>query len=472
MLIPTKKRLILPSRRIVQPRQVMPTRRPRLPKHAAARPSMNQMFGYRSLGFGAGPKGSMLRVGLDWANNSTTGSKTLAPDMSGATPTASLWLGGRCNNWTGTYGNDSGFGIGFDYASGNIWMDTSANDAAGTSDSGQRQDDTTESCVIPTGNASTDNGVVTAVSYSANQISFTHTGTGQSGYMACGIGGNNIEVATGSFTPSNTLNGSVSISGLSFQPVALIIFVVQTSWDGAVDSHIHGSIGFCDSALNQGSCQWADQDGQTSTVIHHNVSAQYVGGSTWSSNECQFEITAINSDGFDITTRNIAYAATRKLGYIAIGGDASDLQSKVRVGVGAVPSGTSGSVTGVGFKPKFLLKMSQYETTADYDTAKSGWTYNYPYRSVGIAVANESGTISQACTLVWSADNAGTSDEGVYNLENVINSGWHDNGATHERTMKIDSFDADGYSWSQPSAVLGGSIEGYADQAHFDLLLG
>ena len=171
------------------------------------------------------------------------------------------------------------------------------------------------------------------------------------GYLA--LGGNDISNATtGQFT-SAVSTGNQSVTGVGFQPDALILFgtAEDTNFETAANDGAYFIVGFTD-GTNQGQTSIYTKNASDPTDTSRNITSSKVYSALTNNQgilqECS--IVSMDADGFTVnwTTAN---GTARYLGYIAIKGN-------LRVAVGNTAlSGSTGnqSVSGVGFKPNAAM---------------------------------------------------------------------------------------------------------------------
>ncbi len=168
----------------------------------------------------------------------------------------------------------------------------------------------------------------------------------------------------GSFTKS-TAAVSQSITGLSFQPKAVMFFWTRQTTAETFNPEIQTGYGFATGPANERSIALASQDG---------IDPGNVGRGQWQSSSivlfsdatptvaAQAELTSLDPDGFTLNwTLNEARADI--IHFVALGG--SDItNAKVDSFIKATGTGNLG-VTGVGFKPDFVMLLSAHQTALD-----------------------------------------------------------------------------------------------------------
>jgi hypothetical protein len=184
------------------------------------------------------------------------------------------------------------------------------------------------------------------------------------------IGGDDVECSAGTlFMNSTTVGNSVSVSGLSFQPN--MTFMGTSGMGNNTSSPL--SINSFGVAVNNGGTietiqtgMGSQNSGSTSTItgsVHNNRTIAQNHTVQWDA-----EITAFNSDGFDLTVRN-GSPSTDYVHYLCVKSG-----TKLKAATFTSPSSTGDfSLTGMGFKPQFaLLGMGLWDTVNTYTTDNDG----------------------------------------------------------------------------------------------------
>lgn len=168
-----------------------------------------------------------------------------------------------------------------------------------------------------------------------------------------------FDIHVGSFT-LNTSTGTQDITGVGFQPKAIIFFGPRQSSTGA-NSNAGYFIGFASSSTNR-ACVWNrsnDSSGTSQTYVRHSNVHCIIGTNPTNVIREEVDFDSFLADGFriDIESANNALIVP----FIALGGDLSnvfvkELQSPTTTGTQAY--------TGVGFQPGCLLAISAGLATA------------------------------------------------------------------------------------------------------------
>lgn len=208
-----------------------------------------------------------------------------------------------------------------------------------------------------------------------------------------------LDAATGSITVSGT--GSLSVTGLSFQPKVVMIWHGGGAGTAAL-YHIFG-------AAASSSAEWACE---SFSADNNNTSATHAAGRTdccvllrdISTVYVQADFTSFNSDGF---TLNVSTSSgTQTLFYLALGG--SDL-TDVAVGTTLVPaSGATHAVTGLSFQPDLVLMST---------IGQQDWP------STGVNAACHLGAMTadaQGGVMGFSDNGQGTSSTNTYQLSTAV----------------------------------------------------
>lgn len=204
-----------------------------------------------------------------------------------------------------------------------------------------------------------------------------------------------LSFKTGQWT-SRTTAGTDVITGLGFQPKAIIIydlayFVAFESIDGYSYFGIGAAVDT--TAANQRCYFIVSEDGGAAAVTHEAWNATAVcNPGTGDGNNSAGAISAISTDGFTVNWTTVSHASKQQ--YMAFGG--ADL-TNAKVGEITTPSVTGNQViTGVGFQPDVIILFGTTNTSAATITAYSS----------GIGFATSSS--NQACSATYEKNAATT----------------------------------------------------------------
>jgi len=178
--------------------------------------------------------------------------------------------------------------------------------------------------------------------------------------------GETIQFATGSFTKSTGgAPASQSVTGLGFEPKALILFSTQTTADDSITSHLEMAIGFSDGTNEKSMWGGSESLVATSDADRFSNSTKLltlrdITSATSGDLLAECDLTSFDSDGFTInwTTNN---AVATKIKFIAYGGDIT-----VEVGSFTQPgsTGTQNVATSLD-TADFVLTLSAEVNTED-----------------------------------------------------------------------------------------------------------
>lgn len=160
-----------------------------------------------------------------------------------------------------------------------------------------------------------------------------------------------LQVKVGSFA-SNTVTGDQSITGVGFQPKAVIFMSADITTFGVPIIHSEPIMGVAVSSSQQWSISAISQDAQNVMNTFRSASDDrcYFAGA-FVGLSMSLDFVSHDADGFTVNIDD-APSVNVEVGYIAIGGD--DIE--VAAGVTSIPTaGATHAVTGVGFAPEFVL---------------------------------------------------------------------------------------------------------------------
>lgn len=247
--------------------------------------------------------------------NTSTGNQTLSMDIDGHTPAAMLIeITGATANDTNT--DDSRIGFGMTDGTTSRALCSRSEDAVIPSDTGRRDSDDLIEISLAANNAT--DGRATFVSFDTDEAVINWADAPASAYRmnVTVFWGDMLDAEVVEIKASTTEDGSVSISSLSFAPNMALFFTVQGDFgtSAAYNQNIlcHGfAVLTDDGSIEQGCYSQYDRDNKNVTTaagtmmrndaVNQVVVVSGVGGVTFPSYQ---EVTAFNSDGLDITTRD------------------------------------------------------------------------------------------------------------------------------------------------------------------------
>jgi hypothetical protein len=264
--------------------------------------------------------------------------------------------------------------------------------------------------------------------------------TGATAYRAqyLALGGSDLtDVVTGTLT--TTTSATQSVTGLSFQPDAILL-----AWNShtanANANNMVGGFGFATASDEEAFSAWADDSGTNPTLVwNYQENDAVVGSINYGAGGIDFEadLTSLNSDGFTLNFSNVPTAGESIL-YLALKG--------VRMHVGEVTTQTSTgtwSETAPGWMPKAGIFMSGMAAASA--SVNQGSKF-----SLGFAADS-----NQASLGFTNEDNVTPSDADSWSDDaSIYNS--YDYAQTKTGTVTLDSWDSTGFTLNQTDADPGG----------------
>ena len=247
----------------------------------------------------------------------------------------------------------------------------------------------------------------------------------------------------GSFT-KNTATGSQAVTGVGFQPEALIFFWTRQTATGSASNSYLGT-GFATGSSNERAVAYAsdDADGNAAdSAMYQSQSHCLIMFLENSATAAALaELTSFDADGFTLNwTTNEARADI--IHYVALGG--TDLTNATASSFTVTTGAGSQSVTGLGFQPDFLLFLSAASNTVDTRVI-----------SGRISLGFASGASAQAGLVIRSDDASDPSDTCVQQRTDNAIVEISSCPSTAEKLISLTSFDADGFTLNKTTAVTG-----------------
>jgi hypothetical protein len=245
-----------------------------------------------------------------------------------------------------------------------------------------------------------------------------------------------------SFTKSTAAApASQSITGIGFKPKAVIFFwTAQTSTGN--NPEVAVGYGFTTGPLNERAIAMAaDDDDTTGDAVRRQSQSNAIiildpDGTEF---RAAAELTSFDADGFTINWTTNESVATI-IHYIAIGG--SDLTNALASSFTITTGAGTQSITGVGFRPDFLMFISMDTTTMDstlLDTAKASIGFaSSPTEEAGIGVALSPTGIAISDTFVRQR-----TDNAIVELTDA---------GAEDTLADLQSFDSDGFTINKSSS--------------------
>ena len=232
----------------------------------------------------------------------------------------------------------------------------------------------------------------------------------------------------------DTSTGTQAITGVGFQPKAVIFLPTGATANGAAEDLLYG-IGVATAADNRWSVFGSSEGGQSTTDTSKGNKTDhcaYVAVPGSSSVNWSFDLDSMDADGFTIDITDAPSSAER-CGFIAIGG-ADLLEVYAGYFAGTDSTGTQ-AITGVGFKPDAILFASPSIAALDSDWA--GLCFSVGFTSgvgedAATGIASEDGE-----TIVSDAARRQTTSSCVFLISNS---------GSISAEAHLDSFNADGFT--------------------------
>lgn len=252
---------------------------------------------------------------------------------------------------------------------------------------------------------------------------------------------------------NDLVDGSQAVTGVGFQPKALMLVTVSTTADTfQADSTLY--LGFASSAsgADQKSFSFYGFDESDPS----DVDSAFDANSVWHEQDFpnigqQGTISSLDSDGFTITWSNSAASPIAwRIKYIAIGG--TDV-TNAEVGQFNAPAATgNSSITGVGFQPECVILLGTNHTSDNTLTDDFG-TYSLGFASAAGEMGVMSGIIKNGVDTMSTARYQRTDKcLAMFAVSDPTT-------LTHEATLA--SFDSDGFSLNYTTASASGKRVAY-----------
>jgi hypothetical protein len=238
----------------------------------------------------------------------------------------------------------------------------------------------------------------------------------------------------------NTVTGNQAITGVGFQPKAILFFHNSATVDVGVPqiANHYGMVGMTDGTTHR-SVWWFEPNGNAGLESTGYIQSSYpiCGGNNLSPTTWYANLVSLDGDGFTINVTT-APPDVYRVGYMAIGGaDVTD------VFVGEF-TGTSGSqaVTGLGFMPTGLI-MTGLGSTATLLTSGNAYSTNaHSKHTFGVS----DGTFSRCTGLNFRDAALGTKINGKTQESAIVASANHTGANTYAYKATLTSFDVDGFT--------------------------
>lgn len=278
------------------------------------------------------------------------------------------------------------------------------------------------------------------------RITMSYDNTGAERLATVILFGGTVVANVGTVTPHGTQNSTASVTGLAYRP-DVVLFAGCGAASGANNAAGMLSFGVVvdDGSLTQRAQLIGSVDSVGTSVTNRRIETNSVGGQlyndalTWTG-----EITAINADGFTVTTRDGASGGD-DLFYMALNLDGDD----AFLATLTTPTSTGNdAITGVGWTPELAL-LSGIGVAADIDAVGA---------NSQMMVGASDGATSRVI-VARDEDNQDTTDASSLSADTLLTALSSSDGSV---TVVGDfvSFDADGRTYNY-TTVLGVAIYGW-----------
>lgn len=255
-----------------------------------------------------------------------------------------------------------------------------------------------------------------------------------------------LSVYKGSFT-CNTVTGTQAVTGVGFQPKALIVWGTTVTAAG----YSADDIGFFLGCASSASDQWVNGIFSDNAVGPTNSSRQISTGNLIrivrinQTTDGLASLSSFDADGFTIDWPSDPPSSAWLVHFLALGG--ADITS-AKAGVVSVAAATGDQAfTGVGFRPEFVLMSSNGQTVAAGGQANG---------SMHIAMTSSTG---RQGALAWrDRDGQATSQDASYQRNDKSAAALASNTDTVATEGTLASFDSDGWTINYTTGSLAASL--------------
>ena len=312
----------------------------------------------------------------------------------------------------GPSGADARMGGGFIASSTQYSAHLRSRDAQSTSAAAVKPSATNLVEVLNKGALSTTHEAVGALITGGLQITKSTTPTEAANIIAMVFAGADVQSDVHLISPSASLNGTVSKTGLSFEPNLLFFLNVRKDFtDGTARTQAQWNIGIATATANQYSYSLYDIHNVTPTQVKARLSDDRVLDSL--ADALYIELTAINSDGYTLTTRG----AATNFNEIAV--LAMRIESGVFLDLITMPTSVSTPSVSIGFGAQAAMIIATQITTLNSDITSTdagevsiGMIDEDGYRAQSISIKDAAATTDTATqnsdAFVWLPDSSGS----------------------------------------------------------------
>ena len=175
----------------------------------------------------------------------------------------------------------------------------------------------------------------------------------------------------GSFAAPGPLGNQV-ISGVGFQPKALIVYACMSTAAGFRD-HAFPAVGFATSPTERGSVSTWSEAGLATSNSARSMAERLIATTYGDATALEAELVSFDADGFTVNWVKNGLGGSYIFNYIAIGG--ADVSAKVVTWTAPTPSPADKSVTGVGFQPDMVFHAGTLTTALTQSAVENNLTF-------------------------------------------------------------------------------------------------
>lgn len=201
----------------------------------------------------------------------------------------------------------------------------------------------------------------------------------------------------------NTVTGNQAVTGVGFQPKAIIITLVPETADAAdfnVSSSV--SVGFGTSSSNRASIGKTQSGVTMATRQNDTKIITLISGTT---TIYEADLVSLDVDGFTINITNATAATAYQVNYTAIGG--ADLTNAYIKEITSPGTNSSQAYTGVGFKPDAMMTLTAGNTSLASSTIAHGSIavgYGTSATARGVASTTDTARLESTSSVLLNTD--------------------------------------------------------------------
>lgn len=204
---------------------------------------------------------------------------------------------------------------------------------------------------------------------------------------------------TGQFTQPIATNASFAVTGVGFQPKAILLYATDETATGISTNYVQ-YFGMATATTNRAAISVFQTSGGASMSRAHDDTKCFIAVSAAGTTLTAADLVSFDADGFTLNFSTVSLVA-RIVNFVALGG--TDLTNAFIKEFKPAASNTNQAFTGVGFKPDAMFLMSAQNGTAppNADTTGAGIILGFAKDSTHRGVAqnqSSSATESQQMT--------------------------------------------------------------------------